>query len=134
MLQVRLFGAVRVSVGASPFPPPNPPKLLLLWAYLLLRRAQALTRDQIAFTLWADESESDARANLRRHLYWLRQYLPPSDCPWFLSERDTVQWNPQSDYWLDVEAFENAAALSHTNPSRESLDNSITRLKPIRFR
>jgi DNA-binding SARP family transcriptional activator len=131
VLRICLFGSVRVSVDDTPLPVPNPPKLILLWAYLLLRRTQPVPRDQVAFALWADESEANARANLRRHLYLLRQYLPSAvpDRPWFLSEHDTLQWNPRADYWLDVAAFEEAANVAHAPAQQSSAQEMITRLQ-----
>ncbi len=108
MLHIHLFGNLRVFDGDVALPPLNPPKALTLLAYLLLRRERTIPRDQVAFTLWADVSEAEARANLRRHLHLLRRYLPPPapGRPWLLTEHETVQWNRQSDYWLDIQAFD----------------------------
>ncbi len=111
MLQIRLLGNLRIFDGEVPLPPLNPQKALTLLAYLLLRRERPTPRDQAAFTLWADASESQARANLRRHLHLLRSYLPAhrDNQPWVLAEHGSVQWNCESQYWLDVEAFEQAS-------------------------
>lgn len=118
MLQIHLFGHLQIFDGDSLLPPLNPPKAQALLAYLLIRRERAIPRDQVAFTLWADASESEARANLRRHLHLLRSALPaPRDNqPWVLTEHGSVQWNGKSDYWLDVEAFEQA---SHPNQTAD---------------
>jgi len=69
----------------------------------------------VAFTFWPDESETDARLNLRRSIHRLSRMLPGTDParPWFFSDRRSLGWNPSSDYWLDLEAFE---ALSREPP------------------
>jgi len=77
-----------------------------LLAHLLLHRDRALSRDSLAFLLWEDETEEDARANLRRHLHHLQQALPQSPLPWLLTDSDKVQWNPEAEFWLDIEEFE----------------------------
>ncbi len=116
MLQIYLFGPLRVLVGSPADDTAQPfrglPKTLPLWAYLLLHRKQALKRDRLAFTFWPDASEEGARTNLRRHLHDLRRALPaPSPAtPWLLVEGDTVQWNPDAPYWLDVAEFERLSA------------------------
>jgi len=81
---------------------------LRLWAYVLLQRHEPLPRKHIAFHLWPDSTEDDALAHLRRQLYLLQQLLPPAadECPWLVTDRLTAQWNPDSDYRLDVDEFE----------------------------
>lgn len=108
MLRLHLLGHPRLFDGDTPLPPLSPPKALALLAYLLLYREYPVPRDHTAFTLWADAPEDQARANLRRHLHILRNYLPPTfpNRPWIMSNRETLQWNREADYWLDVEAFE----------------------------
>ena len=104
-------------LGKETLPLPTPPKLASLLACLLLHRDQPILRHQISGWLWPGETESEARANLRRHLHLLRQSLPPGE--WALAERDTIQWNPAADYWLDVAEFtRNAARNTDPNPNR----------------
>jgi len=108
MLRIHLLGQPRFFDGAEPLKFSAPPKTLPLWAYLLLHSAQSLKRETVAFTLWTDEPESVARANLRRHLHYLRNALPraPRHSPWLLIDAETLQWNPQSDFRLDTAEFE----------------------------
>ncbi|MFN2250741.1 MAG: ATP-binding protein, partial [Anaerolineae bacterium] len=75
---------------------------------LLLHRREPLPRAHVAYTLWPDTPEDASRKQLRRHLHILQQLLPdaPADRQWIVSEKTTVQWNPDGDYWLDVEQFE----------------------------
>ncbi|MFZ6028864.1 MAG: tetratricopeptide repeat protein [Chloroflexota bacterium] len=112
MLYIHLLGHFYLFDGEAPRPFTALPKTLPLWAYLLLNRGKALTRQHLAFLLWPDEPEEKARTNLRRHLYELRRVLPPAPDgrPWLLILDDSMQWNPQADCWLDVAEFERLAA------------------------
>lgn len=108
MLQIYLLGPMRLLFSGEPFILSGLPKTRLLLAYLLLNRSTPLGRDEVAFQLWPDVSEQEARANLRRHLYDLQQALPPAaeDNPWLVRTQKTIQWNLRAPFWLDVAAFE----------------------------
>lgn len=105
MLRIFLFGALRLEWNGQPYPLAGLPKISSLLAYLLVHRAHPIEREQLAFTLWTDETETRARANLRRHLHDLKRALPPS-LPWILSGAEIVQWNLLAPFWLDVADFE----------------------------
>ncbi len=82
---------------------------MALLGFLLLHRTSHLTRDAVAFALWPDEAESDARTNLRRHLHHLSATFPPSDVPYVTTVEDTIRWNPAIDFSFDVDEFERLA-------------------------
>ena len=112
-LRVYLLGQPRFEAGGVPHRFSSLPKALPLLAYLILRRHAPMPREKVAFTIWEDDTEEDARANLRRHLYHVQRALPPpprASSPWILAEGDTVQWNPSSGAWADVAEFERLAA------------------------
>src|SRR5512143_2611687 len=113
MLRLHLFGSLRMWLDDAPIESATPPRTLHLLAYLLLHRRATLTRDQLAFTLWPDRAEAEARGQLRRYLYRLRQLLPDAD--WLSLHGDQVQWNLAADYWLDVDEFE---CLSRGTPDQ----------------
>ena len=104
MLRLSILGSFRLSSDETPIALTTPQKTLQLLAYLLLNRQEAFTRDQLASALWPDRSDADARGQLRRYLYRLRQLLPAGD--WLLTRGEHIQWNVAADYWLDVEEFE----------------------------
>jgi non-specific serine/threonine protein kinase len=117
MLQIYLFGQPHLVVNGKlvskkPFEFAASPKTHALLVYLLLHRDEPLARTTVAFTLWSDLTETDARAHLRRHLHELRRALPsaPKSKPWILADAQTVQWNPEADSWLDLAAFQDALA------------------------
>ena len=108
MLEIRLFGALRLAWQGRALPLSGLPKTGPLLAYLLLNRLHSVEREHLAFLLWPDAPEATAKANLRRHIYDLQNALPPSPAhtPWILRTARTLQWNPQAPYWLDVARFE----------------------------
>jgi DNA-binding SARP family transcriptional activator len=111
-LHIHLLGQPRFFYAHEPFKFVARPKVLALLAYLLLHRVGPLSREKVAFTLWDEDSEEEARANLRRHLPLLHSALPPGqpEAPWIVADADTVQWNPLAPAWLDVAEFERLAA------------------------
>jgi DNA-binding SARP family transcriptional activator len=115
MLRVLLFGRPRLLLDEIALSGGGRPKVVPLLAYLLLHRGTALPRQTIANALWPDEPEDEARANLRRHLNYLQHLLPQAaeGRPWLLASGGTLQWNPSSDVWLDVEEFDALSALPH---------------------
>lgn len=121
-LNIHLLGQPRLLVDSTPLRFNAPPKTIPLLAYLLLHRQQVVERQQVAFTLWSDDPESTARANLRRHIHQLQRALPPAapDRPWLVGDARTIGWNLQSDYWLDVAEFE------HLSGSSDQLELAIT--------
>jgi len=112
MLRLHLLGQFRFFDDEKPLKFSAPPKTLPLLAFLLLHSDQPIARETLAFTLWPDETETDARTNVRRHLHHLTRALPPSrdDAPWLILDAETAQWNPGSDFWLDVAEFKHASA------------------------
>ncbi len=108
LLNIRFLGQPRFEHNGTPLKFSAPPKTLPLFAYLLLNRRSLLRRESVAFALWPDDTEDAARSNLRRHLNYLKNALPPGAGgePWFLSDADTVQWNLKADYVFDVDEFE----------------------------
>ncbi|MFZ5820634.1 MAG: AAA family ATPase [Chloroflexota bacterium] len=109
-LFIHLLGKPQLLLDGAALKFNAPPKTLPLLAYLLLHRKQTLERQNVSFALWPDDSESDARANLRRHIHQLQRVLPPADRPWLVGDTRTVGWNPDSDFWLDLAEFERLAA------------------------
>lgn len=107
MLQIHLLGGIQLEYDGQPLKYAGLPKTLPLWAYLLLNAGQPLARPALAYTLWSDVGEEEARSNLRRHLYDLRRVLPPTpdERPWLLADNSFVEWNLHADYWLDVSSF-----------------------------
>jgi DNA-binding SARP family transcriptional activator len=77
-LNIHLFGPMRCDVDGSPLRLPPRAKFISAWAYLLLHADNPLPRAALAYTIWPDHPEREARANLRRGLHRLQSILPPA--------------------------------------------------------
>ena len=108
-LRVRLLGGLDLRLGEAPLPPLDSGRAESLLAYLLLHRDAPQPRQRLAFLLWPDSTEPQARTNLRHVLHTLRRALP------------------DADRFLDVGAAHaavaarRAAAGSTSPPSRQAL-------------
>lgn len=95
-------------------------KVEALLAYLALY-PQAHTREQLAALLWGDVPNARARTSLRTALRVLRQHVSPD---LLVSERDTLQLNPDYPLWVDARELENAhrAVSAGRNLAARELD------------
>lgn len=117
-LTIHLLGEFRLEFDGAPVAALNTQRLQTLLAYLALFRNNAISRQQLAFLLWPDSSEAQARANLRNLLYTLTRALP--DAETFLSvNATTLQWRCDSPYALDVQDFEQAVQAANSVGSLE---------------
>src|SRR5262245_6819254 len=109
LLRVRLLGGVELRLGEDQLPPLASARAESLLAYLILHRDAPEQRGHLAFQLWPDSTEAQARTNLRHVLHNLRRALPDADR--FIDARQrTLQWRADAPLWLDVVAFERALA------------------------
>ena len=107
-LRIRLLGGLEVVHDGAAVATLASPRLQALFAYLLLHRATPQPRRQVAFLLWPDSSESQARTNLRHLLHTLRRSVPESD-RFLVVDETTIQWRADVPFDLDVDEFEHAA-------------------------
>jgi predicted ATPase/DNA-binding SARP family transcriptional activator len=108
-------------------------KARALLAYLVIETGSPHSRENLAALLWADRPKQAALQNLRQTLTRLGRAIVNQDAtPPFLSiTRQTVTFNPDSDYWLDVEAFEDliTATKQHRHRRLEVCRPCIQRLR-----
>lgn len=119
MLEIGLFGEPRFVFEGRPHPFTAPPKALPLLAYLLLQRNVRHLRENVAGLLWPDDDEESARTNLRRHIHYVRNALPPGE--WVLADRASVRWNPDAPWRLDVADFEQQSKVPSLRESATTL-------------
>lgn len=79
-----------------------------LLGYLLVHRDAPQTRERLAFLMWPDSTESQARANLRQLLHHLRRGISDADRYVEIGPR-VVGLRAEAALWVDVAAFERAA-------------------------
>ncbi|HEY2476440.1 MAG TPA: AAA family ATPase [Candidatus Cybelea sp.] len=109
-LEIRLFGQPEILYGGVPVKFAKRSATLAMVAQLVLKRGRALSRESLAFTLFPDNDEATALAELRRYLYLASKALPErSGGSWILSDADTVRWNDDAEAFVDVVEFERLA-------------------------
>ncbi len=116
-LQIRLLGEFHLLFDGQPVSGLNADRPQSLLAYLLLHRDTPKSRQHLAFSLWPDSTEGQARTNLRNLLHTLRRSLPEPET-FLAADTATVQWQPKASYDLDVARFEAALQqAAHTDDS-----------------
>lgn len=115
ILHVRMLGGLDLRLGERPLPPLEGARVRSLLAWLLIHRATPQPRDRIAFTLWPDSSEAQARTNLRHVLHDLRRALPDPGRFLLVTPR-SLQWNREAPFSFDVAAFETCTARAAATP------------------
>ena len=97
-----------------------------LLAYLAMKREYPQRREALMELLWPGMTPQSAQVNLRRALYLLRQALTAEDESiadhFFLSDRQTIQLNPEADVALDVHRF---CSLLRGSPSQEQMEDAV---------
>jgi DNA-binding SARP family transcriptional activator len=106
-LTLHLLGQVSIRRGQKPLAGLPSRKAEALLIYLACTRRPA-AREVLADLLWDDRPQDQALANLRTLLSGLRRALGQA----LVVNRDSIAFNHKSDYWLDVEAFEQQIADS----------------------
>lgn len=109
-LSLNFFGSFQTTLDGKPLTAFRSAKVQGLLVYLALTNQQIHSREALATLFWSEEPDSVAKKNLRQSLYQLRQVLNETvdqEGSHLLVTRSTVQFNPSSDYSLDVADFLN---------------------------
>src|SRR5262245_64555574 len=106
-LSLALLGPLRITLDGQPVSGFAYHKARALLAYLAVEAERPHHRDALVGLLWPELPDSAARTNLRQALANLREVIGDAAAtpPFLLITRDTIQFNPASDYELDVAAF-----------------------------
>jgi DNA-binding SARP family transcriptional activator len=107
MLQVRLLGEFSLTYDDRSVTGSIAGRSQALLAYLILHRHAPQLRQRLAFQLWTDSTDTQARTNLRKTLSQLRHTLPQAD-QLLVIDAKTLQWQPSLPFTLDVIQFEDA--------------------------
>src|SRR5258706_13128226 len=129
-LALALLGPLHVTLDDHPVTGFATDKVRALLAYLTLE-ARPHRRDALAELLWP-EQEAAARTSLRVALTTLRRALGDQSAqpPFLLTTRETVQFNPASNYTLDVTTFTDLRRESehHAHPRGALCATCVARL------
>ncbi|BAY23823.1 WD-40 repeat protein [Calothrix sp. NIES-2100] len=123
-LHIKLLGGFSLSYGGKPVAGMRTERLQALLAYLVLHRHTPQSRQRLAFQLWTDSTDTQARTNLRRELHQLRQVLPDADS-FILADAKTLQWQSDALFILDVEQFAQALATAEAAQAAKDIENAI---------
>jgi len=123
-LRIRLLGDFELLANDLPINGLDVPRLQSLLAYLALHRGVPQSRSRIAYTLWPDSTDAQAHTNLRNLLFKLRMTLPEVDT-FLVVERQTLCWQPDALWSLDVMEFE--GAIAQAEQSRRVQDTAAER-------
>ena len=116
-LSISLIGSFRATLDGEPVTNFATVKVQALLAYLSVEADRAHSREALATLLWPKQPRKKGRQSLRQALYRLRQALDDHDAvapqeasaqdgsPFLLFDRRTIQFNANSDHWLDMAAF-----------------------------
>jgi predicted ATPase/DNA-binding SARP family transcriptional activator/DNA-binding CsgD family transcriptional regulator len=114
-VRVRLLGGFRVSVGSRTIGQAEWPlrKAANLLKLLALAPGHRLHRERVMDTFWPDSGRRAASNSLRRTLHSARRVLDPdAGSRYLVSEDEQLVLCPDASLWVDVEAFEEAAAAA----------------------
>jgi DNA-binding SARP family transcriptional activator len=132
-LHIRLLGDFALLANDLPITSLDVPRLQSLLAYLALHRGVPQARSRIAFTLWPDSTDAQAHTNLRNLLFKLRLTLPEVDT-FLVVERQTLCWQPDAFWSLDVMEFEGAITqaeearhMQAPSAERQALERAVQR-------
>ena len=125
-LKIRTLGEFELHCGDTALSLPATVKACSLLAYLVLHRDCACPREQLADLLWPDRTRDKALHNLSTALWHVRRVISLGNH--ILADAQTVQFNRESDYWLDVEEFQ-ALCSSSLNLISGNADLLIERLE-----
>ncbi len=119
-LSISLFGSFQVALDGRPVTDFGTDKTRALLAYLAVETDHPHRRDALAGLLWPERPQAKARQSLRQALTHLRQALGNQDGahPFLSISRETVQFSPDGDYWLDTAQFTSLARTSREHSHR----------------
>ena len=115
-LELALLGNLEIRQGGVPMTDFKSSKAQALLSYLAVT-GQPHTRTALAGLLWGGMPERKARMNLSQALTKLRRMFGKH----LIITRQTVAFKHDSDYWLDVEAFETAPAEENIESLQEAV-------------
>lgn len=119
-LSICLLGPVQVQVEGQRAAAFSYNKARALLAYLVVEANRAHPRDTLVGLLWPDLPNHAARTNLRQSLADLRQAIGDAAAspPFLHITRDTVQFNSDSAYTMDLTVFRGLLAACEAHPHR----------------
>lgn len=120
-LSLSLLGTWQATVDGEPITSFESDKVRALLAYLAVESDRPHRRESLAALLWPERSEPNARRNLSQALFNLRQAIEDREAnlPFLLVTQQTIQFNRNSEFHLDVAAFAGRLTASQKHLHQE---------------
>ena len=115
-LRLALLGGLQITRGETPLMGFVSSKAQALLCYLAVT-GRPHSRAELAGLLWGEMSEAGAAANFRKALSNLKQLAPHH----LVITRQTIAFNRESPYWLDVAVFQSQLQASAPDKDPELL-------------
>ncbi len=132
-LSLTLLGAFQITLDGEPVTGFESDKVRALLAYLAVESDRPHRRDALAEMFWLDRPPGVARNNLKQALSNLRKATGDREAnpPFLRINRTELQFNPDSDHWLDLRACSTrlAACQSHKHRRVKTCKPCIRRLR-----
>lgn len=107
-LSIHTLGSFYVTLDGEPVTTFESNKVRALLVFLAAEADHPHSRDSLVGSLWPDQPDRFARRSLSQALFNLRQAIGDEGTspPFLHVTRQTVQFNQDSDYWLDIVELE----------------------------
>jgi predicted ATPase/DNA-binding SARP family transcriptional activator len=130
-LSIRLLGPFAAELDGQHLSGFRSNKVRALLAYLMVEWRRPWSRTTLAGLLWPDLPEIPAQSNLRNALSNLRHVLEDtaSKPTFILLTENTLQFNRDSDSWLDLHAFLERPSRTDTGIEMPTGETSIHQLE-----
>jgi DNA-binding SARP family transcriptional activator/tetratricopeptide (TPR) repeat protein len=135
-LLIRLLGPFSAHLDGVPLTGFRSDKVRALLAYLAVEAHRPWTRAILADLLWPEFSEKAAQSNLRNTISNLRSVIGDQKVgiPFLTVDQETIRFNPDSDYELDVKEFlELVSASAHSDPIRMGQQDALHLLQALQL-
>jgi DNA-binding SARP family transcriptional activator len=132
-LKIKFFGNICINIPNSDSKVKLTRSSKSLLSYLLLYRNRLHNREVLASVFWGEYNNNRARNCLNTVLWRLRCVLEPTTKGTYLRVLPTgeIGFNNESDYWLDVEAFENQITQALKEPVHAIKFEEASRLENV---
>ena len=120
-LAIQLLGEFHITYNGQPIEGFGTARLQSILAFLLLHHDVPQPRRRMAFLLWPDSSETNARNNLRQLIYQLRQTLPDPD-RFLTGDANSICWKLDNDQTVDVAVLEQALEQANAAEKQQNFD------------
>jgi DNA-binding SARP family transcriptional activator len=118
---IQLFGEPNIHCHGNPWVKPESSIAQEIFLFLLSHRRTVHSRESLASLLWSECSTEQSKKNLRQTLWRLRSCdaLPVEMKQTLLIsiDKDHIQLNPEIDFWIDIEVFEQIYREIKTRPT-----------------